>query len=141
MSPSETTCENPMPRVAAQSISAVAIAPDCDSSASCPGAAPICAKLALSFAGGTISPTVFGPITRSRCGRAASSIAWRRPFSTVTPAVITTATLHALRAELGDDARAPCPAGVRITARSGTPGQVRGRGVAGQIHHPAMLRR
>ena len=52
MSPSETTwreADAPLRRPVDQR---VAIAPDCDSSASAPGAAPICAKLALSLAGG-----------------------------------------------------------------------------------------
>lgn len=75
MSPSETICEKPTPSAAAQSTSDVAIAPDCESKASPPGLACICAKLALKFIGGTISPTVFGPMIRNRYGFAASSMA------------------------------------------------------------------
>ena len=67
------------------------MAPDCDSSAMLPGFAAICAKPALSLIGGIIRPSVFGPMMRNRLGLAASSIAWRRPFSRVSPAVMTTA--------------------------------------------------
>ena len=82
----------------------------------------MCAKLALSFAGGTISPTVFGPMIRIRCGFAASSIFWRRPFASVSPAVMTQA---ALQPSLP---RSPTifgtvRGGVTITARSGTSGR------------------
>jgi len=114
--------EKPTLFSAAQSISDVAIAPDCEIRAIFPGLAAICAKLALSFAGGTINPTVFGPMMRISEGLAASSIAWRKPFAWLSPAVMTTA------------ARVPFPAssrtmsgtvsgGVTITARSGTPGR------------------
>lgn len=73
--------EKPTLFSAAQSISDVAMAPDCEISAMFPGRAAIWAKPALSFAGGTISPTVFGPMMRMSEGLAESSIAWRRPLA------------------------------------------------------------
>lgn len=121
MSPSDTICEKPTPLAAAQSTSEAAMAPDCDKSAISPGAAGIWKKPALSLSGGSIRPSPLGPMMRRRWGRAASSIFCRRPFSFVSPAVMTTA------------ARVPfspsslispgtVTAGVMMTARSGTPG-------------------
>jgi hypothetical protein len=46
----------------------------------------IAAIWALSFASGSINPTVFGPTMRSRNGLAASSIICCKPFSRVRPA-------------------------------------------------------
>lgn len=114
-------CEKPTPSSAAQSTSEVAMAPDCDNSASPPALACIWAKLALNFIGGTISPTVFGPMMRNRCGLAASSIAWRSPFSRVSPAVMTTAVRVPFSPS---SAMMPgtVSGGVTITAISGTPG-------------------
>jgi len=66
MSPSETTCENPMPRGAAQSSIAVIIAPDWLTKAMSPRGGERCAKLASSPMPGTISPMQFGPIRRNR---------------------------------------------------------------------------
>ena len=121
MSPSDTICEKPTLLSAAQSISEVAMAPDWDSSAMLPGWAAMWAKLALSLSGGIIRPTVFGPMMRKRLGRAASSIAWRRPFSRVSPAVMTTPA----RVPFSDRSRmmpATVLGGVTMTPRSGMPG-------------------
>ena len=76
--PSDTTCEKPMPRARAQSSMALTSEPDCETKASSPGSgvgvrrcwrsSPMC---------GASMPMQPGPRTRSRCGRAASSMAWR----------------------------------------------------------------
>ena len=80
--------------------------------------------------GGIIRPRVFGPMMRKRLGLAASSICWRKPFSRVIPAVMTTAA----RVPFSDRSRMiawrPCSAGVTITPRSGTPGSSRGIAVS-----------
>jgi hypothetical protein len=54
---------------------AVTSAPDCETNASCPGRAGMCAKLAFSRARVLSSPTQLGPRMRSSAGRAASSMA------------------------------------------------------------------
>ena len=82
----------------------------------------MCAKLALSLSAGTISPSVFGPITRRRCGRAASSIACFSPFAPVGPAVSTAASLQP-RAPRSAMMPGTVSAGVATTARSGTVGR------------------
>ena len=64
MAPSETTALKPSPCSAAQSRSAVASAPDCETSASRPGAAVAGATVAASFAPGTIRPSESGPMIR-----------------------------------------------------------------------------
>ena len=66
MSPSETMWEKPRFASAAQSTSEVAMAPDCDSSAMPPAGAAMWEKPALSFSGGIIRPSVFGPMMRKR---------------------------------------------------------------------------
>ena len=65
MFPSERKYEKPICCVAAQSRMAVQSAPDCDSNATRPTAGIPLAKLALSFACGTIAPRQLGPITRT----------------------------------------------------------------------------
>lgn len=109
-----------MRRDLAQSSTAVTSAPDCDTNAMLPGSASVCAKLAFRPRRGVSKPMQLGPSTRSRCGRAASSIACLCVASR--PAVMTIA------------ARVPCSpssvirpgtvaGGVQITARSGTVGR------------------
>ena len=88
-SPMDTKCENPMPRPCAQSSMAVTSAPDWDTSASSPGLASMCAKLAFKPWCGDKNPMQFGPSMRSKCGRAASSMACLCVLSM--PAVMTTA--------------------------------------------------
>ena len=72
-----------MPR--AQSSIAATSEPDCDTSASSPAATSPGAMLAFSPMCGDSMPRLPGPSTRSRCGRAASSIAWRRAGSKPVP--------------------------------------------------------
>ena len=74
-SPSDTKCEKPMPRPLAQSSIAVTSAPDCDTNASPSACTPVCAKLAFEPACGDSRPRQLGPRMRSRCLRAASSMA------------------------------------------------------------------
>jgi hypothetical protein len=83
-----------MPRWPAQSSTAVASAPDCDTNAS-PLPAAICVKLAFNPSAGDCRPTLPAPRMRSRCGLAASSIGWRRLRPPLWPgsAVITMAAL------------------------------------------------
>ena len=90
-SPTDTRCENPMPREVAQSSTAVTSAPDCDTKAMWPGSASVCAKLAFSPMCGLSSPRQLGPSSRSTRGRAASSMAFF--CVAVSPAVITMAAL------------------------------------------------
>jgi hypothetical protein len=88
-SPSDTMREKPMLRDLAQSSTAVTSAPDCDTKAMSPASASVCAKLALRPRCGVSRPRQFGPSTRSRCGRAASSVCCF--CAAVRPAVITIA--------------------------------------------------
>ena len=67
-----------MSRAEAQSSTPASTAPDWVTKASLPDWAPRWAKVALRPRPGTMMPRQFGPTMRSRCGRAASSIAWRR---------------------------------------------------------------
>ncbi len=82
MSPSETICEKPMSCPAAQSMTAVTSAPDCDRSASDPAFVVRCAKLALRPMLGLSRPIPFGPsvyvATEAllRHGSAAQQSAW-----------------------------------------------------------------
>ena len=68
MSPSETRCEKPMPRPAAQSTIEVTTAPDWATKATRPFGAAMCRKLALSPTPGTAMPRQFGPQMRIKCG-------------------------------------------------------------------------
>ncbi len=116
-SPSETKCEKPMPREPAQSSMAVTSAPDCETKASSPGAAPMWAKLALSPRCGTSMPMQLGPRMRRVWRRAASSMccfcAWSRPAVTTTAARVPRRPSSSMRP-------GTVAAGVQITARSGT---------------------
>ncbi len=64
MLPTETTCEKPIFWAAAQSMTEVASAPDCETKAMWPSIGIVLAKLALSPRRGTISPRQFGPSIR-----------------------------------------------------------------------------
>ena len=79
IAPSETTRLKPMPRSAAQSTVAAATDPDCDEQRRAAPAPPAPgARLAFSRARRHDERrSEPGPTMRSRCGRAASSIAWR----------------------------------------------------------------
>ena len=59
MLPTETTWEKPICWAAAQSMTAVASAPDCETNATWPSIGIVPAKLALSLRRGTISPRQF----------------------------------------------------------------------------------
>ncbi|GAB1390964.1 hypothetical protein MASR1M6_31460 [Rubrivivax sp.] len=119
-SPSDTSVEKPTPRPRAQSSIEVASAPDCEMKASVPGVASTCEKLALSRACGASSPRQLGPTMRSRCTRAASSIACF--CAGVRPAVITTAARvpSAPRSAISPGSVA---GGVQMTASSGACGR------------------
>ncbi len=101
-------------------------APDWATSASEPALGVSWAKLALMPAAGEITPRQLGPTIRSRLGRAASSICWRRsapaPPASPKPAVITTA---ARQPRVASSAISPgtVGGGVAITASSGTAGR------------------
>ena len=84
--------------------------PDCETKASSPGSAAVWAKLAFRPSSGTSSPTQLGPRMRSRCGRAASSMACvrLRPSPSVRcrkPGGEHDGRAGAARAERADDAR------------------------------------
>ncbi len=119
MSPSDTTCEKPMLRPHAQSMMAVISAPDCDRKARSPASGGLCEKLALRPMPGTIRPRQLGPWMRSRCGRAASSMARFR--SSRIPAVMTTAARVPLAPSSAISA-GMVAGGVTSTARSGAAG-------------------
>ncbi len=119
LSPSETKCEKPTPRPRAQSSRAVTSAPDCDTNASCPGCAPTWAKLAFRPMCGASRPRQLGPRMRSRCGRAASSMACFTAGSK--PAVSTTAA-RVPRAPRAAISAGTVAGGVQITASSGVSG-------------------
>jgi hypothetical protein len=118
-SPSDTTCENPIPRPAAQSRIEVASAPDCDTKASDPGCAAMCEKLAFRPACGASSPRQLGPRMRSRCGRAASSMAC---FVVPSSPAVSTMTARVPRAPRAATRPGTVAGGVQITARSGAEG-------------------
>ncbi len=69
--PMDTTLEKPTPAAQAQSTSAVAMAPDCDTKAMLPGRAWLRAKLAFRPMAGRMMPRQFGPTRRTRLSRAA----------------------------------------------------------------------
>ena len=71
---------------------------------------------------GSSGRRVLGPMIRKRFGRAASSMAWRRPFSRVSPAVMTTAARPPISpsSPMMPGTRA---GGVAMTPRSGAPGR------------------
>ncbi|MCY1553232.1 hypothetical protein D9M68_896970 [compost metagenome] len=119
-SPSETKCEKPMPREPAQSSMAVTSAPDCETKASSPWRAPMCAKLALSPRWGTSMPMQLGPRMRSVCTLAASSMACLVALSS--PAV-TTMAARVPRSPSAWISGTTVAAGVQITARSGASGR------------------
>jgi hypothetical protein len=125
-SPRDTKLEKPIRRERAQSSTAVTSAPDCATKASRPGSAATGAKLAFSPTAGASSPTQLGPRIRSRWGRAASSIAWRklRPpgEGASSPALSTTAALHPCAPSTPTMA-GTVAAGVQITASSGACGR------------------
>src|SRR6266700_1145914 len=73
LSPSDTTAEKPIDRVAAHSTSPVAMAPDCEIRARSPDFGVLAAKLALSLAPGTKTPRQLGPTRRRPFARAACS--------------------------------------------------------------------
>ena len=94
--------------------------------ASRPARACVCAKLALRWACGTGRPKRLGPSTRSRCGRAASSMACCnvRPSAAcwpLRPAVSTIAARVPLRPSASTSA-GTVGAGVHTTAKSGAAG-------------------
>ena len=99
---------------------AVTSAPDCETKASSPGRAGMWAKLAFSRACGASRPTQLGPSTRSRVGRAASSMACF--CSAVRPALMTTAACVPRAARSRISGTTVC-AGVQITASSGVSGR------------------
>jgi hypothetical protein len=125
--PSETKCENPIPRAFAQSSVAVQNPPDCDTNASVPALISVCANVAFSPMPGTSIPTQFGPSSRSVCGRAASSIAWLIDFpsrySSDSPAVMTAAAFVP-RSPSCATTSGIVRGGVQITARSGATGRL-----------------
>ena len=88
----------------AQSSTAVTSAPDCETKATLPASASVCAKLALRPRCGVSRPMQFGPRMRSRCGRAASSIACFCAAPS-RPAVMTIAARVPRRPKRGDQAR------------------------------------
>ncbi len=112
---------------AAQSSTAVIIAPDWLTKARSPASGARCEKLASSPIPGTMMPTQLGPMRRSRCGFAASNIfccsARPRSPSSPKPAVITTAALVP-RAPSSDTSPGTVSGGVTITARSGASGRL-----------------
>src|SRR5450755_405528 len=65
--------EKPTLRRAAHSTIPAAMAPDCEINAKSPRRADLAAKVALNFAGGTITPRQFGPTRRRPLARAAFS--------------------------------------------------------------------
>ena len=117
-----------MSRDLAQSSNAVVSAPDCEMNASLPANAEVWAKLALSPMPGTSRPTQLGPRMRSRCGRAASSMACLK----LGPPGMTAAERPALSTSAARVPRRPSSsmspgtvgAGVQITARSGVCGRL-----------------
>jgi hypothetical protein len=115
-SPSEIMCEKPTRRDLAQSSTAVTSAPDCDTKATSPSSASVCAKLAFRPRRGVSSPRQFGPSTRSRCGFAAASIACF--CAALNPAVITMAA-RVPRRPSSPIRSAMLSGGVHSTARSG----------------------
>ena len=131
MSPSDTKCEKPTLRAAAQSSTAVTMAPDWVTKAMSPARGAICAKLAFSPVPGAMMPRQFGPTMRSRCGFAASSAACRsvpplplplwsgapRPAVMMMAAFVPRAPSSAIRA-------GTLSGGVQITARSGVSGRL-----------------
>ena len=119
-SPSDTKCEKPICRASAQSSMAVTSAPDCDTKASSPGRAGMCAKLALSLACGASRPTQLGPRMRISVGRAASSMACF--CCAVRPALMTATALVPRRASCLTRSTT-VPDGVQITASSGASGR------------------
>ena len=127
IAPSDTTRLKPMPRPAAQSTIAAATEPDCARSASRPGAAGAGARLAFSRAPGTTIPKEPGPTTRSRCGRAASSIAWRSGPGPG-PRPVTTASRHP---------RAPSAATAAGSASGGRP-RMATSGASASVAMPAV---
>ena len=99
---------------------AVTSAPDCETNASCPGRAGMCAKLAFSRARVLSSPTQLGPRMRSSAGRAASSMACF--CSAVRPALMTMAARVPRWANCRTRSTTVA-AGVQMTASSGTSGR------------------
>ena len=119
-SPRDTMCEKPMRRDVAQSSIAVTSAPDCETKATSPASASVCAKLAFSPRCGVNKPRQFGPSTRSKNGRPASSIACF--CAVLRPAVITMAP----RVPISPKASikpGTVAGGVHNTARSGACGK------------------
>lgn len=107
------------------------MAPDWEMSAICPGMASIWARLAFSPTGGTSTPIESGPMTRSRCGRAASSIRWRSAPSGPGPRPRATAS-RPPRAPRSAIACGRASGGRASTARSGTPGSAAISGTQGR---------
>ena len=120
-SPSDTSCEKPMPRPRAQSSMADATDPDCETKASVPAAAPVCAKLALRPACGASTPSAPGPTMRSRWLRAAVSMACSCASSR--PALSTIAALVPARPSWSMRP-GTAAGGVQTTASSGAAGRL-----------------
>ena len=116
-------CEKPTPRDLLQSSTAVTSAPDCETNATSPDSASVCAKLAFRPRCGLSRPRQFGPSTRSTCGRAAPSIACF--CAGLRPAVITTAARVPSRPSSAISS-GTLAGGVQITARSGGCGRAAG---------------
>ena len=116
-----------MPRACAQSRTEVVIAPDCARKAMPPCCGVRCAKLAFKPMPGTSTPSVFGPTIRTRCGRAASSIACcsdpQSGSNALNPAETTT-TPRVPRAPSSATIRGTSRAGTASTARSGVSGML-----------------
>ena len=127
MSPSETRWEKPMPRAVAQSSTVVTIAPDCATKATPPFCGVPGANDAFIRIGVEMTPRQFGPTTRNKCGRAASSIA----FCNAIPAALPPSWKPAVTTMAAFVPRAPNSAmrggtvcgGVQMTARSGVSGR------------------
>ena len=133
-------CEKPIDRLLAQSSIAVASAPDCVTKASVPGSALPGAKLALRLAPGTSRPMQLAPRMRSRCGRAASSMACSSDEPSLarpcfSPALSTMAARVPLRPS-SPTRSGTVAAGVQITARSGVPGS---DSTSGQARSPSTV--
>lgn len=118
ISPAETMPEKPMPRASAESSIAVTSAPLCEMSASPPGLAFVLAKVALSLLRGETTPRQLGPTILSSWGFALSSMRWRRPLSSVRPAVRTTTHLAPIAPKLSTTT-GTVSAGVITRAMSG----------------------
>ncbi len=127
MPPSDAIDEKPMPRLVAQSSTAVTTAPDCETKATLPFSGCTWPNEALSPLPGAIRPRQLGPAIRNRRGRAASSIfrcsAQPSSPSSPKPAVMTTAAFVPRAPSAAMRPGTVC-GGVATTARSGASGRL-----------------